>query len=307
MKFDIVVAHYKENLDWIREIDRNLVENIFVYTKGDKADPIPGVRQFYLTNVGRESHTYIWHVVNNWDSISSGTCSDFVFFVQGGPHDMSPKKIMEWAEIVSEDGLDHTYNFRIGNPNDFLTNGRISQWAGQTKPADCGVVDWCVKHVKSNPKDSFPIFWNGCFGVSTRLIAQSELSRYVKIMQNELSDINPECGHYCERLWYYMFNMEKANSKVPSNSYAFFGGHDGRRHHGCLKLRDDGTLGMYSHFNETFWSKDDNSITLHNVDRNPTSILNKVSNDEYFGSFSGDQNVKHRLKFLSEGFLSDFA
>jgi len=296
MKFDLVVAQYKENLDWIREIDRSLLENIFVYTKSDRSEDVPATKRFYLANVGRESHTYISHVVNNWDAISSGSSSDFIFFVQGGPHDMGPRNIMEWIKIVSEDDLDHTYNFRMCSPNEFLSDGRCSQWAGQTKPANCGVMDWCRRHVNPEPSEIMPIFWNACFGVSRRLIALSDRHRYVKIMQDELSDINPECGHYCERLWYYIFNMDKARTRTPSDSYMFFGGHDGEKHHGTVRLKPDGTVGMYSHFNETFWSIEGDSLILYNGNKKPTSILRRISETEYSGAFLENKNITHRLK-----------
>ena len=53
-------------------------ENIVtIYNKGDSHIP----NSISLHNVGRESHTYLYHIVNNWDKLADRT----VFFQGGGP------------------------------------------------------------------------------------------------------------------------------------------------------------------------------------------------------------------------------
>lgn len=296
MMFDIVVAHYKENLDWLSGLKHDLIRNIFVYTKSDYDCDLSGVEKSchsYLTNVGRESHTYIWHCVNRWDELAS---SDFIFFVQGSPHGMHAKNIIDWIDIVSKENLEYTHNFRMSNPYEFLSSGRCHHWAGETKSAGCDVKEWCNKHVKEGNLSVMPIFWNACFGVSSRLILRSPISRYVNLIQNELSTLNPECGHYCERLWYYIFNMDASTGTTPSESYEFWGGHDGLRHYGILRLNPDGTVGLYSHHNEAFWSSSGDSITLYDLNRNPTCILSKKDDREYSGPFLGSgPKSTHRL------------
>ena len=80
---EMVVSHYQEDLSWIRpwgDITR-------VYHKGGYADRLKlgmglwGARLDTLDNVGRESHTYLYHIVNNWDSLADWT----VFFQGSGP------------------------------------------------------------------------------------------------------------------------------------------------------------------------------------------------------------------------------
>lgn len=297
MKFDIVVAHYRENLSWLDQLKHDDINNIFVYTKSDMEPKFDNekIKHYYLTNVGRESHTYIWHCVNFWKDIASGHSSEFVFFVQGSPHGLDCAKIINWIELVNKDNLEFTYNFRTSSIYEFLNNGRCSDWAGKTNPAAGDVKDWCAKHVKNDPESLIPVFWNACFGVSRDSIARSTRQRYVNIMQNELNDINPECGHYCERLWHYIFNMEKCKSK-PKDCYDFWGGFDGKKHYGSMKLNDDGTIGMYNHFNEKFWEKSGDSIIIYNENKNPTCVLKKTKENEYQGEFanSGQKSI-HRL------------
>jgi hypothetical protein len=300
MRLDVVVAHYKENLDWLRDLKHDLIGNVFVYTKSDLECDLSLSEKTchsYLTNVGRESHTYIWHCVNRWDELKS---SDFIFFVQGSPHGMQARNILDWINIISKENLDYTHNFRMSNPYEFLSSGRCHNWAGETTSAGCDVKEWCNKNVRKDIPSVIPIFWNACFGVSTKLILSSPISRYVNLIQNELSTINPECGHYCERLWYYIFNMDASTGQAPSESYEFWGGHDGSRHYGTLRLNKDGTVGLYSHHNETFWSRSDNSITLYDSGKKPTCVLNKMSEREYSGQFLGaGPRAIHRLVKMS--------
>ncbi len=74
---DIVVSVYDEEITWLKQ--RNFSnEKIFAYKKFERFD-----YDFVtlLPNVGRESHTYIWHMLNNYNS----TNSDYTVFLQGDP------------------------------------------------------------------------------------------------------------------------------------------------------------------------------------------------------------------------------
>lgn len=69
---NIIVAKYKEDISWISRF-KNC--EVIVYDKsGDQTTHIP------LPNIGRESHTYLTYIINNYDSLSDYTC-----FLQGDP------------------------------------------------------------------------------------------------------------------------------------------------------------------------------------------------------------------------------
>ena len=75
---ELVVAHYTENLNWLRNLPKGL--RTTVYDKGPNGlleqTPIP------LPNVGREAHTYLHHIVSRYDSLAEWTV-----FCQGKPFD----------------------------------------------------------------------------------------------------------------------------------------------------------------------------------------------------------------------------
>jgi len=64
---DVVVAHYNEDLSWIEAYGGPGV-NFRVYSKGEA----PAGAEV-LSNVGRESHTYLTHIVKNFDRLADRT------------------------------------------------------------------------------------------------------------------------------------------------------------------------------------------------------------------------------------------
>jgi hypothetical protein len=76
---ELVVSVYKEKIEWL--IKRQSIlgdrEIISAYVKSDRND-FGYVEK--LPNIGRESHTYIHHIIKNYDNLA-----DFTTFIQGGP------------------------------------------------------------------------------------------------------------------------------------------------------------------------------------------------------------------------------
>ncbi len=79
MKIELVVARYNEDLSWLKKINKNI--KITIYNKGD---PI-NFKNIKLPNVGRESHTYLTHILNNYDNLA-----DITIFTQADPFLHSP-------------------------------------------------------------------------------------------------------------------------------------------------------------------------------------------------------------------------
>lgn len=299
MNFDIVVAHYRENVEWARKISHPSIRKVFIYTKGPVVEDMNDGRVFhsYLPNVGRESHTYLWHCVHNFADMSDGKMADFTFFVQGSPHFMHAERILGWVDEVERHSMDFTLNYRISNPSDFLSSGRMGFWSGVTQPAEFDVGGWCRAYVKDSFRsEAIPIFWNACFGVSTSRILASERQRLATIQQKELSTVNPECGHYCERLWHYIFRMEDAERlMLPEGFWNFFGGPHGDRHYGVMKLDAGGKVKFYDNPNESRWSMEGDSILFMTSDGRVTSTLERKSDDEFSGNFVGPQKSLHKI------------
>lgn len=59
----LVVAKYQEDVSWLSQLQAGF--NIIVYDKFDPNADHP------LPNVGREAHTYIHHIIQNYDNLST--------------------------------------------------------------------------------------------------------------------------------------------------------------------------------------------------------------------------------------------
>ena len=66
----IVVARYNEDIAWLTPV----MDHCVIYNKGS---PLDLTNEIPLQNVGRESHTYLHHIIENYD-----TLTDIVIFTQ---------------------------------------------------------------------------------------------------------------------------------------------------------------------------------------------------------------------------------
>ena len=62
---EVVISRYSENIQWITNINKNVI----IYNKGNDLD----VSCIKLNNVGRESHTFLTHILKNYNNIKDST------------------------------------------------------------------------------------------------------------------------------------------------------------------------------------------------------------------------------------------
>ncbi len=79
MDVELVVARFQEDISWTTRFNGRVI----VYNKGNHISADVDVRP--LPNVGREAHTYLHHILENWDSLA-----DVTIFTQGDPIEHSP-------------------------------------------------------------------------------------------------------------------------------------------------------------------------------------------------------------------------
>jgi len=80
---EVVVSHFNENLGWLSQLTSDkaaAAPHVSIYTKGaTPIEEIPRTTIYSLPNVGRESHTYLSHIVKNYERLA-----DWTVFTQGG-------------------------------------------------------------------------------------------------------------------------------------------------------------------------------------------------------------------------------
>jgi len=107
--YELVVARYRENIDWVQDSPYP----VCIYNKGDyiKNDHIA------LENRGRESDTYLRHIILKWDNLAK-----YTVFCQGNPFDHEPNI---WEKIDSHEngfmwlGKDSFVCDGDGRPHDY--------------------------------------------------------------------------------------------------------------------------------------------------------------------------------------------
>ena len=189
----LIVARYNEDLTWLNSL--RCVQT--VYNKGEDF----GNGYYPLRNIGRESHTYLYHICNNYNDLHSVT-----IFTQGDPFPHCPDFIAK-AQLIIQDGLDEPFR-------------NLSNWVLPIQGLSC--TAWphhCwpnllpeVAHSLFGEDFNRPI-WFGAgaiFAVTKEAIRRHPLSFYEKALRF-FTDGEPDTGcrgygHAFERLWPTIFD-----------------------------------------------------------------------------------------------------
>jgi len=151
MSIEIVIARYNENLDWIKELPKNI--KVTIYNKGINDIDYPFIP---LENIGRESHTYLYHIIHNYNKLAEKT-----IFCQGGPIIHSP----DFINLVNNSDL-----FEPVQPLSAYS------WPEKTPPIEYGIPPmsiinktknlWInnkyqihVNYVDNNMETKYPYYW----------------------------------------------------------------------------------------------------------------------------------------------------
>lgn len=202
MSTEIVVARYTESLNWIEKYpDPFLRPYIRIYNKGPDDICIPGCKIERLPNIGREAHTYLYYIIDNWDRLPQN-----VWFLQGDPwphFEFEPSE-EKWNTVVFI-FLHDLIN--LGYSSNIYTNSGVQREYREpdTDPADLAYGDWVEKNLGFKFKST--IFWwpGACFSVRRDRIKSRPIEFYKNLL-DQLNSTKPEVAYYLERNWFYIFN-----------------------------------------------------------------------------------------------------
>jgi len=201
MSYSIVVARYQEDVDWVNDLKyifTNTRIQSFIYNKGEPSS-WPEIR---LSNVGRESHTYLYHIIQNYDNLS-----DLVFFTQGNPFDHSP----EFLDIMNTI-IDSREDF---SPLPFPDFQPLSRTVLTSNNAGCphhkGLpLKRVYKQISDKNEESLQIRFSpgALFAATKKAIHRHPKEYYEKLIKLVDYDINPIEGFCFERLWEDIFSRK---------------------------------------------------------------------------------------------------
>jgi hypothetical protein len=197
--YKIVIARYNEDVSWSDHHPR------VVYNKGSRIEGLPDSEQIMLPNVGRESHTYLSYMIDNYNDLP-----DFVLFTQGSFADHSSGFPLE--RYLNPDCDFIAGNFCNAREWDDAT-GRLNHhgpWLdklldGSMPASKLSLVEWFDRVLYAPVKEGIYYSPGAVFWVSSRLIRKRHVGFYKKLREYVERHSNPEEGHYLERSWLYIF------------------------------------------------------------------------------------------------------
>lgn len=233
-KVDIVVARYNEDITWVASVVRHLRRlgspdvRAYVYNKGLPlpCDTLPGVRVVPLPNVGRESHTYLHHMVKHYSAYASEDRGKrLAVFLQGrlddhvgvskGNEALAVEALVLDAVVCGGASLSHAQEHRYlahhgAFPDFTLAEHPPGQPIGWR--VGCTLGQW----VAANVVDAAEVFargghlqwWIGAlFCIDVKLLATPDrrpLSYYTMLRTQVSHHASHELCHFLERAWVYV-------------------------------------------------------------------------------------------------------
>ena len=209
MSYTLCIARFDEDISWTLPYAANIV----ICNKGKElAFQLP---QIQMQNLGREEYAYLRFIVDHYDCLS-----DLTIFLQAGLKD----------HMVQYDSL------RFGNEasliNHMLLQCRMFGNSANAKPHRLGqcsahrnfkLADQYPHMVDSgktfgmwfeeNVRNTFPAdpkwFKNGVFGVHKHHIRSRTKEYYENLIGQISTGEEHEIGHFLERSWFYVFNVDR--------------------------------------------------------------------------------------------------
>ncbi len=216
----LIISRYKEDISWLKEYDDF---KIFIYNKGPKIKDPYFKNIIKLDNVGRESHTWLYHIVTNYNNLC-----DVNIFLQGRIDDlncMAYKNPNDYLNNIDRYGYSAS-RFGILSPLHWKWNVGIEKNKKYSKYWENFEISRSsigFRKFAENLFPDIPIFvattYGGCFAIKKELIKQYEISFYSDLLAKLSYHKNPIEGHFMERLWCYIFTQNKPLLKAFSDVF----------------------------------------------------------------------------------------
>lgn len=197
--FEIVVSYFKENIEWLKPYENHTT----IYCK----DPDNQSSEYiHLPNVGVESHTYLTHIVENYDDLAEMT-----LFTKADTTNVSIKNPLWFYGIPKrfyQNGL-KTFQQRYKNTRASINWGKYTWgiYGFGMRSSSLTFGEWWDKYLeKPRPTTQNYYFEPGSiFSVHRDVIRSNPLSYYEKLLSCVNDHINPEENYYLTCSWFHVF------------------------------------------------------------------------------------------------------
>jgi hypothetical protein len=221
---EIIVSRFNEDLNWTQEAPFNLFQYI-VYNKGNNENfNKTNIKQIInIQNVGRESHTYLYHIIHNYEKLAN----IMVFFPGSLNIDHKKVKAKRVLDNIIQSNFSKAYfmgqyhqsikeilndffldNWQSTDKNNLLLNSESVLQKSEIRPYG----NWYT-HFFGNTQANW-LTYCGVFSIDKRDIIQNHVEHYKRLLETVNTHSNPEAGHYMERSWgaiFYPLNYTNKN------------------------------------------------------------------------------------------------
>ncbi len=210
MSAQLVCAHYEESLDWLRGVPEEV--DVRVYHKGRIPFHVAGHSYSRLDNVGREAHTYLYHICNCYGSLAEVT-----LFCQGYNEDHTSVNRPVWRLLSLPPGAEMAGPFQVGPLREWNDTGQMlhyGKWAlaaatGDMRMAPRTFTAWwettlgeCLLGHRG-----LTYYPGSIFAVTREAVLRRPKGFYESLLAQVASHKNPEEAYYLERAWPYLWKV----------------------------------------------------------------------------------------------------
>jgi hypothetical protein len=227
---EIVISRYEEDINWINEEPFSKFK-IICYNKGS---PIVDHHKIYknckvvkLPNVGRCDHTYLYHIITRYDSLSNVTVFLPASCMDSHKRDQT-SKVMDAAiktqntvliGNISDKNIRETfYDFQLDNWKATNEKNNAMNPESKLKPSNVRPYGKWYDTNLHHAEDVNIVCYYGIFAISKKHIVQNPVSYYQNLIEYVDDHSNPEAGHYLERSWGVIFYPYPKHCINPSSS-----------------------------------------------------------------------------------------
>jgi hypothetical protein len=182
--FDLVISRYLENVRWIGVVPSQY--HVFLYDKGY------GTTGIKLPNIGRESHTYLYHIVHRYNQLA-----DYTVFAQGDPFHHLPAFFILLESVLASKPDWEAWGLEL----------ECDKWGGphQVDKLPCQEIYTAVTGKKLPEKLKFNCGAQFC--VSRKNIHRIKKPAWERALK--MSETMKLLPWAIERLWPYLMNPKK--------------------------------------------------------------------------------------------------
>ena len=202
LKYKIIISRYNEDVGWVR---MHAPDEYVIYNKGE--DHVDGSMR--LANVGREAHTYLHHIITNYNSLP-----EVLVFTQGNPFEHTIEHGLNLSKLFDVDPFGYSHSIqdmrndrwgeKMSNRDDFT----IKEWKGIiSNPMGYDLRGWWESTTGEPYVRQEKVFWSAIFSVRREHVLKRSLDSYIRIYESLLHDRTPVEAHYCERAWLNIFRL----------------------------------------------------------------------------------------------------